>query len=131
MYMEGRPWSVVAFAIMLATTSVRIPDVGGYASGRQSAEASDSQVLAWGDHKWSGCVIGAHPAPKCVPREQPVVNDLVLDDIAELYKRQTNGGRFRQQKLRGRRCASAVRLSISVNLDSPKLIGPFSILQCG
>lgn len=70
MDIEGRPWPVISFTIVLVTTSVKIPEVGGY---------GNSQVLARSDHNWSGCGIVAHPAPQCDSREKPVVYELVLE----------------------------------------------------
>jgi hypothetical protein len=131
-YMEGRPWPVVAFAIMLVTTSVMIPNVGSYTSLRQSIEASNSQVLAWGNHNWSGCGIGAHLAPKCDPREQPVVNELVLEGSLLSCTVTTDEQRSVSTTEAARKAVRICGTSfISINLDSPKLIGPFSILQCG
>lgn len=76
MYAESSPWSVVAFTILLVTTSVRMSIVHGYA---HSVPGSNLQVLARSDHDWSGCGIGAHPAPKCDSREKRVVSEMVLE----------------------------------------------------
>jgi len=53
--------------------------VGCYANMRRSVTASNSQILAGGNHNWSGCGNVAHPAPERDSREKPVVNELVLE----------------------------------------------------
>lgn len=109
-----------------------VSKMAGYVSMGQSPAASNSQVLARGDHNWSGCGIIAHPAPVCDSREKTVVNKLVLEGSLLLDTVTTDGERLFSTAGAARK---AVRICgttlISILRKGPKLIGPFHILHCG